>query len=530
MRITRAVVVVVATLATAAPAIASTTQESMFETGSEIYTDPAAEFQQLRELGVDQLRVPMFWNTVAPAPYSRTAPAGFHGISPAAYPAKNWARYDELIKAAHNAGLSINLDLAGRAPLWAMPAGTKKYMQGSVYPSTAAYEAWVEAVGKRYSGGYHGLPRVSFWSVWNEPDYISSLQPQSSGPHLQTPIAGETYRNLVDAAWKGLHDTSHGADAFIWGELAPRYTGALRGIAPLILLRAMYCVDSHYRPLRGAAGTALGCPTTAAGTARFRSLHPALFQATGVSDHPYSRWYPPSEERYPNCGQCTSLGDISHLTTALDRLQRVYRSSKRFPIYSTEYGYQTSPPKKSPDPKSNDLFVSLTTAAQYINWAEYISYKNPRIASYDQYLLFDPAKPTADNDWGSYASGLITWDSKAKPSYGAFRLPLYMPQTTASSSGESLEVWGEARAAPYAQDDTGMPQVVYVQFEPLGSTTWSNVQSVPITNPQGYFDVRVPFTESGTVRLAYAYPASDPLLPDLSGITVVSRTVPITVG
>jgi hypothetical protein len=56
------------------------------------------------------------------------------------------------------------------------------------------------------------------------------------------------------------------------------------------------------------------------------------------------------------------------------------------------------------------------------------------------------------------------------------------------------------------------------------------VQSVSITDPEGYFDVHVPFTESGNVRLAYVYPASDPLLPDLPGTAVISRTVPITVG
>jgi hypothetical protein len=255
-----------------------------------------------------------------------------------------------------------------------------------------------------------------------------------------------------------------------------------------------------------------------------------LFEATGVSDHPYSRWYPPNEERYPNCGQCTSLGDIGHLTAALDRLQRVYGSHKRFPVYSTEYGYQTSPPKKSPDPKSHDLFVSESTAAAYINWAEYLSYRNPRIASYDQYLLIDPARPTAANDWGSYASGLVTWNGRRKASYAAFRLPIYMPDTSSAASGDTLEVWGDARPASYAQQDTGVPQMAYIQFQPLGSTTWTNVQSVSITDPEGYFDVHVPFTESGNVRLAYVYPASDPLLPDLPGTAVISRTVPITVG
>jgi hypothetical protein len=47
----------------------------------------------------------------------------------------------------------------------------------------------------------------------------------------------------------------------------------------------------------------------------------------------------------------------------------------------------------------------------------------------------------------------------------------------------------------------------------LSSGTWANVHPVTITNPEGYFDVRLPFTESGSVRLAYVYPATDPMLP-----------------
>jgi hypothetical protein len=183
----------------------------------------------------------------------------------------------------------------------------------------------------------------------------------------------------------------------------------------------------------------------------------------------------------------------------------------------------------SPDPKSGFIFVSQATAAAYINWAEYISYKNPRIASYDQYLLYDPAKPTAANDWGSYASGLLTWNHQAKPSYGAFRLPIYLP-STATTSGSTLGVWGDARAARYAAQDTGLTQSVYIQFQASGSDTWTNVQPVTITNPHGYFDVRVPFTTSGNVRIAYIYPLNDPMLPDFPGTVVVSRSVAVTVN
>jgi hypothetical protein len=147
------------------------------------------------------------------------------------------------------------------------------------------------------------------------------------------------------------------------------------------------------------------------------------------------------------------------------------------------------------------------------------------VASYDQYLLIDPVKPGQS---GNYPSGLEFWDGKPKATYAAFQLPLYLPKTS-TSAGHSLEVWGGARAAHNAQQDTGSAQSVAIQFQPRGSSAWSTVQTVPITNPQGYFDVQVPFTQSGNVRIAYTYPSGDPFLAGVSGQTAVSRTVAVTV-
>ena len=146
----------------------------------------------------------------------------------------------------------------------------------------------------------------------------------------------------------------------IWGELAPRDTGSrwgvFAGMAPLVFLRAMYCVDPSYRPLRGTAAAIRGCPSSAAGSRAFRARNPALFAAAGVSDHAYMRWYPPSDEQDPS-PEFSSLGQIANLEHALDRLQRAYGSRRRFPIWNTEFGYITHPPKHSPDTTVTGLRV-----------------------------------------------------------------------------------------------------------------------------------------------------------------------------
>jgi hypothetical protein len=537
LRLLLSALVVVAglSLSLGADARASTTQIPIIEPGASLMTNPISTLRTLRLLGVREIRLVLPWHAVVPAPTSRKVPHGFNATNPSAYPRAQFAIWDEIDRDAKAAGIGIDLDPAGRAPLWAMPGSAPVNAQGSLYPNAAMYGHFVEALGKRYSGTFtprgssKPLPRITFWSIWNEPNYISSLQAQARGPNNSIPVSPTLYRGILAAGWNSLAATGHRHDTILIGELAPRGNpNAGHGYTYAVLfVRALYCLDSHYHQLRGAAASQQHCPTSSSGS--FRSQNPGLFSATGVSDHPYSRWLPPNEETFSLCksGMCASLGDINNLVNAIDRAQLAYGSHRKLPIYSTEYGYQTSPPKLSYDRKFNVHNVSQATAAAYINWAEYISYKNSRIASYDQYLLEDPAAPTPANDHGSYASGLETWNGHLKPGYSAFRLPVYLPRTS-GSAGHSLEVWGCARPAYFASlDGGGAPQTVNVQFAPEGSSAFRNVDTVTITNTAGYFDVQVPFHGSGTVRLSYEYPIGDLLL--VPGSTVYSRSVTITI-
>jgi hypothetical protein len=304
---------------------------------------------------------------------------------------------------------------------------------------------------------------------------------------------------------------------------------------PLTFLRALYCVDSSYHPLRGTAARLRGCPTTAAASRRFRAQNPALFEASGVTDHPYMRWYPPDREQNPDpvnhssTRDYSSLGVIGNLTRALDRLVRVYGSNARLPVYDTEFGYITSPPKHSPEPKVGFkvIYLSSSIAAAYMNWAEYLSWRNPRLASYEQYLLYDPGRPTRANDFGGFASGLLSWTGAQKDTYYAWRLPLYLPVTKARH-GQSLEVWGCVRPAHFGLLDAGTPQTAQIEFAPSGSSNYTTLQTVTIgAGSNCYFDVHLSFPSSGNVRLSYTYPPGDALLGN--GAIVRSRTVAVTV-
>jgi hypothetical protein len=283
-------------------------------------------------------------------------------------------------------------------------------------------------------------------------------------------------------------------------------------------------VDSAYRQLRGKAAAQVGCPTTAAGSRRFRAAHPALFQAAGFADHPYPVNLPPTRASSSDPG-FVEFNELPRFAAELDRVQRIYGSGHRFALYNNEYGYITNPPNNS----RISGFISPATAAQYINWADYLSWRNPRIASTMQFLLYDP-DPVNAPEYGGFASGLIFFNGNAKPTLAAYRIPIFLPVSTQRRK-HSLEVWGDARPAHAFHN-----QRVQIRFQRGSRGAWSTIRTVT-TNSMGYFDVRIGFPASGSVQLAWTYPPGSVTpspgqpgyIDPLPGQPVYSRTVKVTV-
>jgi hypothetical protein len=512
-----------------APAEASANQLALFEEGNGLQAGPTRTLSTLRSLGVGAVRLSLRWQDISPDPRSAARPRGFDAADPAAYPASAWTRDDEILQTARADGLGVVLTVGGGAPLWAtghdQPTGGP-YLQWK--PSAAEYQQFVQAVATRYSGHYSTcascspLPRVSFWEIWNEPNWGPSLAPQATNGSRTSTSPG-IYRGLLDAGWQALQRTGHGHDTVVVGSLSPRGFSAppssrfpqglpasLSTTKPLQFVRTLYCVDSLYHELRGTAAKAVDCPSTAAASRAFRGQHPALFNAGGFGIHPYPFDLPPTEAD-SNDPDYVEFNEIPRLSAALDRVQRVYGSGKRLQIYNTEYGYETNPPNRS------DHFVSPATAATYVNWAEYLSWRNPRVATTMQYLLYDP-KPTvgqATFGYGSFASGLIFYHGPPKADYYAYRMPIFLP-VTSTPRRRSLEVWGCVRPAHLASSR----QSVQIQFRAGSRGAFRTVKTVPIRSARGYFDVKLAFPSSGAVRSSWRYP---------SGQTIYSRTVNITV-
>ncbi len=57
-------------------------------------------------------------------------------------------------------------------------------------------------------------------------------------------------------------------------------------------------------------------------------------------------------------------------------------------------------------------------------------WRNPRVATTMQFLLEDPNPRVNVPEFGGFAAGLEFFGGKHKPSYDAYRMPLYLPSTT----------------------------------------------------------------------------------------------------
>jgi hypothetical protein len=537
-------------LALPGTAAASHSQVAIIQDDGQLQANPSATLAQMQALGATTVRVVLFWSSVAPK-ITQIKKPDFNATDPNAYPVANWAPYDAIVRDAKADGMTIDFTVAGGAPRWAEGPGIpSNYVIGknpsakyfAWKPNAADYGQFMQAVATRYDGKFTPagqgapLPRIHFWTIWNEPNFGEDLGPQATDTS-RISYAPMLYRNLVRAGYSALTKTGHSHDTIVIGDFAAHgaalsdgrhgrtWPQGLPGNAgqtqPLPFIRTLYCLSQGGAKLTGTAARDAGCPATAAGRAAFRKDNPGLFDSSGVGDHPYANNATPASDGKGN-PYWSTLPNLGRLESALDRSLGAYGSGKRYSIYNDEYGYITDPPQTN-----KNQSVPVATAARYLNWAEYITYNEPRVASYDQYLLQD-GPPNAATSNGGFATGLYTSAGKPKATLNAYRLPLWLPSTTLSGPGHA-KVWGEARPAYWTGKVTRQTESVQIQFQAHGKGAWKTIDTV---RSNGYFLVRPAFKASGDVRLRYTYPsaASDSLLPlGTAGATIVSRSQPISV-
>src|SRR3954447_26901792 len=462
-------------LGLAAPASASRNQESIFEDEHQLLelgssaTDRSLD--DIDALGADTVRSLVLWSRLAPGGARR--PTGFRAADPRAYPAALWDPYDGLVRGTAARGLGVILSPSTPMPAWA--SRCKRGDRATCKPDPKAYGAFVAALGRRYSGVYADenqgggvLPRVRRWSLLNEPNQPGWLTPQYErrrGRLVAT--AAVLYRALARAGIAGLKASGHGRDQVLLGETGPigRFTGppARRPISPVEFLRKLFCLTPG-----GRRSKARGCRG-------FKRL-----AVSGFAHHPYARGgsRPPAAPP-PAAGEIT-IASPSRLRRVLDAAARARRIPRRLPVYYTEFGFQTNPPDRA-------FGVRLDRQPAYINQADWLADRDPRVRAVAQYKLVD------DAPMPSFQSGLRFADGRPKPAFAAYRLPIWV----SGRGTRRLRVYGQVRPAA-----NRTRQTVRIQVRPPHGGAFATVRTVMVRSRRGQFLVRVP-RRPGVWRLAW---------------------------
>jgi len=416
----------------------------------------------LSELGVDTVHHIVGWRGIAPASESRTRPR-FDAADPASYDPAEWDRIDALVRGADARGIDVILAPAGPAPLWATDCDDIDTAQPHVCrPSVTEFQRFVIALARRYSGTYKDenggvLPRVDRWSVWNEPNQGGWLQPQwERKRRIWSPTGAYLYRRLAEAAIRGLRKYGHADDQVMIGETAPlgRDTGARykRSTAPLVFWRAVLCLDEHGKPLRGNEALNLGC------------RRPRNLDADAIAHHPYTRAAAGDPRSRRVGSDDVTLAFQRRLRALFDRGARLNRNAYKIDFYITEYGFQTDPP--------DEVGVRPSLAAKWLNESNWMAYNNSRIKGFANYEVYD------ERDVGAFQTGLRYRDGREKPSYDAFRIPIWVVKHTGYT-----RVWGQVRP--------GRPgQAVDIEYQVGRGGHWKRLRTITIENPARYVDVK----------------------------------------
>jgi hypothetical protein len=445
--------VTAALLVLAAPAQAAHRQESIIQDDRLLLNfgtgEQAIALDELDTLGVDTVHAVVNWNRLAPSPKSSKKPKGVDLTDPASYNEERWQVIDSLVRQAQVRGIGVLLSPSTPGPIWAQKCSKSEQrrarIKGICKVDPKLFGQFVTALAKRYSGVYVDpadpsglpLPKVSRWSIGNEPNLSSWLYPSAVRVKRKlVAVSAARYRAMVYAAGNALRANRHRNDQILLGETAPLGQGTTR-TAPVTFYQALFCVNARGGRLRGADAKRLGCPK------RIKRL-----PVTGVAHHPYTKGATQKLTAKTRSTDVT-IASIPRLTRVLRQGAHVgaISSGTASHIYFTEFGVSSSPPAR---PKRYG--VSLAKQAEYINEYEYLAWGNSAVRSVAQFQLEDDAIAGTHGSRRTFQTGLRRTATPAqfqagvlgtpKPARAAYIVPLFVVDR-----GSRVTVWGGVRDA-----------------------------------------------------------------------------------
>jgi hypothetical protein len=304
---------------------------------------PQIGYNLASQLGASRLRINLGWaGVVGDTANDRSVPR------PVPY---DWSDVDRAIDQAAANGLRVQLTLLGPVPAWASARHGKP---SNFKPNPRLFAQYARAAAQHFKG------RVDRYSIWNEPNYSSWLNPHVSAP--------QQYRKLYIGAYKGIKSVDPTAQVLL-GETSPIGRSGVAS-SPLTFLRQITCSKPDY---------------TAA-----KNCEP--LRLDGYAHHPYTLLsgtaYGPYFPGLTNDDVTT--GSLVRLDQALDKLQQRGAlintgggtNPVRSPIslYLTEYGFYARG-------KTSTTTLPENQRAAYLRKGFQLAMKDPRVKLVVQYLL-----------------------------------------------------------------------------------------------------------------------------------------------
>jgi hypothetical protein len=392
-----------------------------------------------RSAGAQYVRLSVYWAAIAPT----TRPNGFVATDPTS-PGYNWSKLDATVEAAQAAGLTPILDVLS-TPNWAYSHRPSGVNAGS--PKPVELGGFAQALATHYDG-QNGLPDVTIYEVWNEPNLSLDM----------APVSASAYRAMVNAVADSVHAVDP-ANLVVAGELDPfghpkSGKQAWYSAYPLAFMRALLCISKGAHP---------------------HSTCSAKVHFDVWAHHPYSFG---GGFAKASVADDVELGDLPRMRAVLQAGVRLHHvvSSQSVQFWVTEFGWDTRPPRAGAAPMS--LATRWTAESLYQAWRSGIS-------------LFTWFDLEDQSGAGPYKSGLYFHASslssaKPKPVLTAFRFPF-----VAYLHGATVSVWG--------RDATSDKQRVAIQLQ--HGKSWLTAAYV-VANANGIFKatLRLSATKQDSVR------------------------------
>ncbi len=407
----------------------------------------ATGFTMTRAAGATYVRIIVFWAEIAP----RTLPDGFVASDPTS-PGYTWNYLDQSVSTAEAAGLTPILDVTD-PPSWALSKPGKNPNAGT--PNSAALGQFARALATRYDGE-NGVPAVSIFQVWNEPNLSLDIGP----------VSPAAYRTMVNDFAAAVHAVSP-ANLVVAGALDPfghKPVGKTKWYseAPLAFMRSLLCISKGARP-------------------HSTCKNPVHFDVW--AHHPYTFGGPFAKAKFADD---VSLGNLPAMRSVLQAAVRLHHVVSAHPVqfWVTEIGWDTTPPRRHAAPIA--LAARWTAESLYQMWRSGVS-----LATWFDFE--DQPGPSL------YKSGLYFYSkslnhARAKPVRTAFRFPFvaYLGRGTVS-------VWG--------RDATSSRRTVTIQRRHGVRGPWRTVARI-VANRYGIFKATVKLAATSKDWIRAAAPGS----------------------